>query len=105
MLYPMSGATDVPPGNFTLVLAFSYGTSLELTAAGSTAPVAGVKVNAPVPDPLPTPAASTVPGYKPYGYAIPALAAKTTYTVAAHFMPVDPGCSASSVTIGTFTTK
>ncbi len=105
MLYPMNGAKDVPPGPFTLVLAYSFGTSLELTTAESTTPLPGVKVNAPVPSPLPSPAATPEPGYTRYGYAIPALAPHTTYTVAAHFMPVDPGCTAASVTIGTFTTR
>lgn len=101
----MNGATNVPAGNFTLVLAFSYGTNLELTAQGIATPVSGIHPNAAVPNPLPTPAATPEPGATPYGYGIPALAAHTTYTVAAHFMPVDPGCTASSVTLGTFTTK
>ena len=105
MLYPRNGATNVPRGPFTLVLAYSFGTTLQLTAAKSTVPVAGVRNNAPVPNPLPAPAATPEAGYTPYGYAVPALASHTTYTVAAHFMPVDPGCTAATVTIGTFTTK
>jgi hypothetical protein len=105
MLYPINGATNVPDGNFTLVLAFSYGSSISLTPSNGGSAVTNITANAAVPTPLPSPAATPDPLHTPYGYGIPALQSGTPYTLVANFTSIDTSCAPSQFTIGSFTTR
>ncbi len=101
MLYPTASATAVPDGNFTLVLSATYGDGVFLSSSGS----ANLNLaTTTVPSPLPSPSATAPPGATPAGYAVGALAAHTTYTVAATFAQA-AGCPNISGTVGSFTTQ
>ncbi|HUY10758.1 MAG TPA: hypothetical protein VMV73_00695 [Candidatus Dormibacteraeota bacterium] len=101
MLYPVANATGVPDGNFTLVLASTYGNSLSLVSSGN----ANLQLaTTAVPSPLPTPNVSPPPGSTPAGFAVGALAAHTTYTIAASFTQ-PAGCPNVTGNVGTFTTQ
>lgn len=100
MLYPVSSATNVPDGNFTLVLASTYGDSLSLTSSGA----AIALTTAAVPNPLPTPNATPPPGSTPAGYAVGALAAHTAYTITATFTQ-PAGCPNVTGNVGSFTSQ
>ena len=101
MQYPVNGATNLPDGNFTLVLAFTSGEGLELTSSGA-ASIA--LTTATVPNPLPTPNATHPPNSTPAGYAVGALAAHTLYTVTATFAQ-PAGCPNLTGNIGSFTSQ
>lgn len=103
MLYPMNGATNVPDGNFTLVYAFIYGTSVSLVPATATLPVAVVRTA--VPSPLPSPAATPEPGHAPVAFAVPPLQSHMTYKVYSLFTPLDTSCTPASGLVGSFTTQ
>jgi hypothetical protein len=86
MVYPTSGATGIPDGNFTLTLASAWGTApLTLSATG----------------------APTVTTSSPQGaqYAVPALRAATTYTVTGTYSSSATCPSTYTTTFGTFTTS
>lgn len=105
MVYPMSGATTLPDGNFTLVLS-SSASPVQLDIGTMT--VVTSLSGAPVPSPLPSPAAPGVV-LNPAGYSVGSLQPATTYTVVAPAV-FSPGCGESSRppqmrTTGTFTTK
>jgi hypothetical protein len=77
LIYPAPGATGVPDGNFTMVLTYFQGVTLNGGAS-----VEGPFSQAALPSPLPTPYASPLPsGYPLAGYVVGALAPATTYTV------------------------
>lgn len=106
LVYPLNGATNVPDGNFTLVLSTTNiapqgAVSLAIDNAIVLLNVAPTAI----PSPLPSPAASAPPGS---AYAIPALNAATTYQVIDSIPqtgcfttppPIYPGV------IGSFTTR
>ena len=101
MLYPIANATGVPDGNFTLVLSSTYGDGVYLTSSGS----ANLNLaTTTVPSPLPSPSATAPPGATPAGFTVGALAAHTTYTVAATFTQ-PAGCPNISGMVGSFTTQ
>ena len=102
MIYPQTKATNVPDGDFTLVLGFSYGSTTSLASASSTV---GPLSTTPVPSFLPSGSATPLPGVTPAAYSVPTLQAATNYMVIAHF--IAPGCPAGQDVggIGYFTTK
>ncbi len=106
LIYPISGATGVPDGNFTLVIAsFNSATpppAVLVPASGGTSVTSGPP--GPAPSPIPTPAATPQPGQTTYGLAIGALAPGTTYNVTFTFGPIVPGCTGPE-TSGQFTTQ
>lgn len=99
MLYPVSGATGVPDGNFTLVLSAAYGQTLTLSPGNATL------ASASVPNPLPTPNATPPPGSTPVGFAVGVLSAHTTYTIYGNFASTMSGCPGISAAVGSFTTQ
>ena len=105
LIYPMNGATNVPDGNFALVVAHAgAGYVLSLVGGGS----AGVGLEpAPLPSPLPTPNASPSAAMQiDYAaYSMGSLTPNARYTLNAIRLP-DPGCGSGSTTsIGSFTTR
>ena len=104
LLYPIDGATNVPDGNFTMVMSFDYGFVSLATANGGTP----VSMSGPVavPSPFPSPSATAEPGFTPYALSIPVLQSHTTYTVSSAFPnDVDVPCTPTTVKIGSFTTQ
>ncbi len=102
LVYPGDGATNVPDGNFTLLLTGSATPmSLEINNVVAVSDLQPTSI----PSPLPTPAATASPHA---AYAVPALQPATTYQVVGVY-PVS-GCHPLSYTpppqpIGSFTTK
>jgi hypothetical protein len=105
VVYPLNGATNIPDGNFTLVV----GTTLSPVSLAINGNVVFANLaSAPVPSPLPSPSLPNAAGSA--GYAVPALHPATTYQVIA---PVSvSGCfdenhppSPSPTAIGSFTTQ
>jgi hypothetical protein len=103
VLYPTSGATGVPDGNFSLVLGWSEPTvslAINGTVVVPDLPAASL--------PSPSPSATYPPNA--VAYAVPSLQTKTTYQVIGA-LPLS-GCydpktppSPQTGTLGTFTTK
>jgi hypothetical protein len=103
LLYPINGATNVPDGNFSMVMSFQYG-FVSLAPANGGTPVS-VSPTA-VPSPLPSPSATPEPGFTPYAVSVTALQSGTTYTVLSSFPnDVDVPCTPVTVKIGSFTTQ
>ena len=103
LLYPLDGATNVPDGNFTMVMSFDYGLVSLTTADGTPVSMLG---HVAVPSPLPSPSATAEPGFTPYALSIPPLQSHTTYTVSSKFPnDVDVPCTPTTVKIGSFTTQ
>lgn len=102
LVYPLDGGTNVPDGNFTLVLTQSAAhVSLEISNVVAVADLQ----SAPIPNPIPSPASTASPGA---AYAVPVLRPSTTYEVFGVY-PLG-GCHPSDYTpppspIGSFTTK
>jgi hypothetical protein len=100
LFYPEPGATNVPDGNLTMVVAFA--TSLTLTAG---AQLIALPSPGPAPSPLPSPMASP-----PFandallqGVAVPALQSHTTYSV--HDQRGPAGVCNPPTDLGSFTTQ
>jgi len=105
LLYPIDHSTNVPDGNFTLVVgsgAASPPPPVLVPANGGMSVTGGTAV--PAPSPLPSPAATPLSGETVYGFPIPTLQPMTTYAVTFTFGPIIPGCTGPD-TSGQFTTK
>jgi hypothetical protein len=104
LIYPEPNATNVPDGNFPLVLSQHYPYLSSLSLVSSTAPSVNSLQPAAVPSPLPSPAATPNPVFSasPVAYAVPALAARTAYSVV---LTSTGQCAPPPFTLGTFTTR
>jgi hypothetical protein len=104
LLYPISGSTGAPDGNFALVFAYDSSTitysAPKLTSASGT--VQAGAYGSP-PSPLPSPMATASSGFTTlFGSQVGTLSAGTAYTVKATF---GTGVCATTAQLGTFTTK
>lgn len=108
VLYPMSGATGVPDGAFTMVVAYPLNPSTlwnppQFVAAGGSSSISGGSYGA-APNPLPSPIATPGSlGDQKFGVAVPPLQSGTKYSIAFKESGF-ANCSASSQA-GSFTTK
>jgi hypothetical protein len=97
LVQPAAGATNVAP-NIGIILVRGPIASLTLQ------PPTGPPIVTSTIVPLPLSAGPPNPGGPLIGFAIPLLAAGTTYTVTAHDDVVITGCPSPSVGLGSFTT-
>ncbi len=101
MIYPQSGATGVPDGNFDLYFGFPGNPTPALGApvlTATNAPTVSGSPIAPAPGPPPN-SATPPPGNQMFVSHIPSLMPSTTYSVSL------PGGGCAGAGLGTFTTQ
>jgi hypothetical protein len=104
MIYPMNGATNVPDGNFTLVVAYTTTPPMQLTISGGSSSVTAGPWG-PAPSPLPSPATSPPSGQQLFGASVGPLQSRTTYSAYYTQALIGPCATTEILQVGSFTTQ